>query len=72
MTNEQLIDLTVDVIINTRDFCGNEKEAAMDFLADHNLRGSAAISIFKAANFRANKAWNGFQRAAGVPEKHLF
>lgn len=66
------IEQIVDVIINTRDFCGNEHEAATEEAFELGLRGKDLETAVKAARFQANAKWNGFQRAAGVPEKHLF
>lgn len=69
---EEIIQTTISVILNTREFCGNEKDAAMEHLAENGVAKADRVRAFRAANFRANKVWNGWQREAGVPEKHLF
>ena len=67
------VSAAVDTILNTRDFCGNEKRATLEMLADDfGMKGAEALAAFKAANWEANRQWNKFQRAAGVPEKNLF
>lgn len=67
-----LLDSLVEVIINTRDFCGNEREAAIDYLADEGIRGDEAATLYRKANYKANGQWNKYKRLAGVNEKHLF
>jgi hypothetical protein len=70
--SDDVIAEVVDVIINTRDFCGNEFEAAMQFLQDDkDIRGLDATKVFRIARFRANRKWDGFRRKAGVHEKLL-
>jgi len=59
----------VRTIITTRDFCGNELEACRDVFGDHNV--SFDMSAYKAAKFEANNQWRNFQKAAGVPAKHV-
>ena len=67
---ESVIDGAVDVIINTRDFCGDEREAVREYCADE---GQAHWqTVYRIANFRANARWNAFQKAAGVNPKHTF
>lgn len=67
------VDAAVDCILNTRDMCGNEKRATLEMLADDfGIKGAEALAAFKADNWRANREWNKCQRAAGVPEKHLW
>jgi hypothetical protein len=68
----ELVAEAVDLIINTRDFCGNEFEAVMELAAEHNLDKTAARKLYQIANFRANAKWNEFQKAAGVPAKYTF
>lgn len=68
---DSIIDLAVDRIINTRDFCGNEKEAVRDLAYDHGY-GAAWRKIHRIANFRANAKWNGFKKQAGVDPKYIF
>jgi hypothetical protein len=68
----ELVSEAVDLIINTRDLCGNEREAVMELAAEHNLDQIAARKLHQIANFRANARWNEFQKAAGVPAKYTF
>lgn len=65
---EAVIDGAVDVIIATRDFCGDEREAVRDYCAD--LQQAHWQTVYRIANFRANARWNGFQRAAGVNPRY--
>jgi hypothetical protein len=62
----------VGAIITTRDFCGDEREAAVDAAFDAGLRGADITKAVRIANFRANAAWNGFKKAAGVNPKYTF
>lgn len=59
----------VRTIITTRDFCGNEKEAAADVFADHGVKFDDGA--YKAAKFEANNQWRNFQKAAGVPANRV-
>jgi hypothetical protein len=68
----ELVAEAVDLIINTRDLCGNELEAVMELAAEHKLDKTAARKLHQIANFRANAKWNEFQKAAGVPAKYTF
>jgi len=68
--SENTINNAVDLIINTRDFCGDEKQAIKDFCHDEKI--SDWVKVWKIANFRANKLWNDYKRDAGVPEKYIF
>jgi hypothetical protein len=56
-------------IVNSRDLCGNEREAARQVFADHGLRFDEAA--YKSARFAANNAWRNEQKAAGVAPKHV-
>lgn len=69
---ETIIRGAVEVIITTRDFCGNEREAALDFAHDNGFTGEAAAKIHRIANFRANAEWNAWKKAAGVNPKHCW
>jgi hypothetical protein len=62
-----LIEL-IALIINTRDFCGNEREAAEDFFAD--LGKPFDESLYAKARFKANNEWRNCQKAAGVAPKY--
>lgn len=64
------IDNAVELIINTRDFCGNEMEAIQDYCADEGIKGWH--DLYKVAVFHANNRWNNYKKAAGVNAKHIF
>jgi hypothetical protein len=66
-TENQLTD-AVTLIINTRDFCGNEIEAIQDYCADEGIQDWRGL--WKLASFRANAEWNGFKKQAGVNLKY--
>ena len=51
-------------IVVARDFCGNEREAAREALAEHGLR--AEPDVLAEAMGVANSTWRASQRAAGV------
>lgn len=68
--SESIIDNAVDLIINTRDFCGNERQAVRDYCADENI--SDWQKVYKIANFRANARWNQYKIDAGVNPKYCF
>lgn len=69
MTENQL-NAAVDLILNTRDFCGDEKQAIRDFCADEGLNDWR--QVWQKANFRANAEWNYFKKQAGVNPKYIF
>ena len=68
--SENIIDSAVDVIINTRDFCGNERQAVRDYCADEKINDWQ--KVYKIANFRANARWNQYKIEAGVNSKYCF
>jgi hypothetical protein len=68
--SEAVISNAVDLIINTRDFCGNEKQAVKDFCADEKIADWR--KVYGIANFRANALWNQYQKDAGVNPKYTF
>jgi 2-methylaconitate cis-trans-isomerase PrpF len=68
---QTIIDQAADLIVNTRDFCGNEQEAVRDFAIENGFKAEWK-KIHGIANFRANARWNGFKKAAGVNPKHIF
>lgn len=68
---EQIIEEAIELIINTRDFCGNEVVAVYEFAAESGF-GEEASKIYRIAKFRANARWNGFKKAAGVNPKHCW
>jgi len=68
--SENQINQAIDLIINTRDFCGNEMEAIQDFCQDEGIRDWH--KVWRIANFMANARWNGYKKAAGVNPKYCF
>tara|TARA_R110000822_G_scaffold174386_1_gene314009 strand:+ start:154 stop:378 length:225 start_codon:yes stop_codon:yes gene_type:complete len=71
--NQNIVQDCIDYIINTRNFCGNEKEAVIDMLFDdYDIRGQEAFSYYHIANFKANSKWNNFKKQAGVKQKYRF
>jgi len=67
---ESTIQNAIDLIINTRDFCGDEKQAVRDYCADEGLKDW--MKVWKIANFRANKQWNDYKKLAGVHPRFTF
>ena len=67
---DAVIDHAVDVIINTRDFCGDERQAVRDLCADYDIADWK--KVWRIANFRANGKWNQYQKDAGVNPKYTF
>ena len=62
--DSDLIDGAVDVIINTRDFCGNEKQAVRDYCFENKV--SDCKGLYRMAMAKANSKWNAYRREAGV------
>ena len=67
---ENQISEAVDLIVNTRDFCGDEVSAICDYCSDENIADWKAL--WSVANFRANAKWNSYKKAAGVNPKYIF
>ena len=67
---ESAIQNAIDLIINTRDFCGDEKQAVRDYC--HNEKIKDWLKVWKIANFRANKQWNDYKKQAGVNPRYCF
>jgi len=67
ITEQNILEAT-DLIINTRDFCGDEMAAICDYCADENIADWKAL--WRIANFRANAKWNSYKKAAGVNPKY--
>jgi hypothetical protein len=65
LSNDQL-ESAAQVIIDTRDVCGNEREAFVDWCADNNLRPTK--SAFSYVLFEVNRQWRASQIAAGVKQ----
>jgi hypothetical protein len=53
-----------DIVINTRDFCGNEREAMLD--AAHDLGIKLTSKGVQAVNALVNDQWAEYQHLAGV------
>jgi len=68
--SDAVISNAVDLIINTRDFCGDEKQAVKDFCAEEKIADWR--KVYGIANFRANALWNQYQKDAGVNPKYTF
>lgn len=68
--SDAVISNAVDLIINTRDFCGNEKQAVIDFCKEEGIADWR--KVYGIANFRANALWNQYQKDAGVNPKYTF
>lgn len=66
----EIIEQAVDLIINTRDFCGDEKQAVKDYCADEKI--SDWKKVWSIANFRANAVWNQYKKDADVNPKYCF
>lgn len=67
---ENQINQAIELIINTRDFCGDEKLAIIDFCQDENIKDWR--KVYRIANFRANQRWNDYKKQAGVNPKYCF
>ena len=68
---ETVIEQAVTAIINTRDFCGNERMAAFEVAREAGFKAEMG-KVWQIANFRANAKWNNFKKAAGVNPKHTW
>lgn len=68
--SDSIIENAIELIINTRDFCGNEKQAIKDYCADEKI--SDWQKVYRIANFRANARWNQYKIEAGVNPKYCF
>lgn len=60
-TEAQVSDAT-NLILNTRDFCGNEAAAIADYCADENI--SDWFGLFELAQTRADAEWAECKQAA--------
>lgn len=68
---DNIIEQAANVILTTRDFCGNEREAVRDFAIESGYRAEWQ-KLHQIANYRANAEWNACQKAAGVPDKYTW
>lgn len=59
------VESAVEVILNTRDFCGNEREAVRDLCADLGMTLEWQ-KIYMEALVQANQRWEACRRHAGV------
>jgi len=65
-----LIKTMTDAIVITRDFCGNESQAAIDAGLEAGFsRREIAVSLHAAAA-AADNEWRECQKAAGVGRRH--
>ena len=58
----------VDIVVNTRDFCGDESEAIADYCTDEGIDKTA--DFVHAVRNRVNHIWRRHQKAAGVKPKY--
>ena len=58
----------IQAILNTRDMCGNEFQAAKEAAADYGIPFN--IDVYRQALSMANGQWRKSQQAAGVPAKY--
>lgn len=65
---ELAIENAKSIVLNTRDFCGNEREAAIDSLKDDGIKPTEEILSIIASE--TNAAWAKSQAMAGVKRKH--
>lgn len=65
---QRAIQCAAEAIVTTRDFCGNEKEAAEESFYDSGLKPTDDL-MFQAQR-EANSLWRADQKAAGVKPKH--
>ena len=61
-SRNDLIEGAVDVIIKTRDFVGNEKQAIRDYCFENKI--SDCKGFYKIAMAKANLEWNAYRRDA--------
>ena len=68
VNESDFIKEAANLILNTRDFCGDEVTALNDFANEHNiiLDNQMREDIL----FTANLAWRDSQKAAGVKKKY--
>ena len=69
---EAKINQVRDAILHSREFCGDERTAAFETMADLAIHRADRGRVYRVAKYRANGMWNHYQREAGVPEKYLF
>lgn len=58
------IELAKDAVINARDFCGNEKEAAIESLRESGFEPTD--SLLSEVARESNLSWAAFQKQADV------
>lgn len=68
MDFEMHVSSCVDIVLNTRDFCGDENEAIADYCADEKIEKSD--TFVAAVKNRVNHIWRKHQKAAGVKPKY--
>lgn len=65
---DSITSAAADAVINARDFCGNEREAALETFLDHGVKPTEN-DIFNAIQ-NANLQWDRFRRAARLAASH--
>lgn len=65
---EIAIENAKTIVLNTRDFCGDEREAAIDSLKDDGIKPTSEILAIIAS--QTNSAWAKSQIMAGVKNKY--
>ena len=68
MTKTEALHRIANTIVVTRDFCGDERQAARDAFADLGMTWTERR--YRYARHVANGIWRTHQRDAGVPEKY--
>lgn len=58
------LESLVATLVNTRDFCGNERQAAKDWFADEGIAFDKGV--YRAASILAGVLWRQSQRDAGM------
>jgi hypothetical protein len=69
LTAQQEIE-AAKMICNSRELCGNEREAFKDWCADNGIKFST--NLYQQANFAAGRIWRKFQIEAGVDQKYVY
>lgn len=62
--NQTQLNDAARLLINTRELCGDEKEAFIEWCADNNLLPTQ--SLYSYVRFEVNRQWRNIQREAGV------
>jgi hypothetical protein len=68
MDRDIAMQLAKDAVINARDFCGDEREAAVESLRESGI--TVTDSVLSEVARLSNASWAKFQKSAGVSPKH--